>query len=137
MKLVRESLNEISADLFKSALGKTKEYDQYNRGFYMGKTFLREFLGKNLFDGTIEDIGASNADSFFAIYINVVSKDSDGRNRSDKAYYYNIDKDQYTNIPEEVSRTDARILSKIATKVNPESKYVNINKEFNVKYPLK
>jgi len=50
-KLVPESLNEISHTLFKSAVGKTKEYDQYNRGYALGQKFFREFIGKNLFGG--------------------------------------------------------------------------------------
>ena len=144
MKLKRfdDFINEeISHTVLRSALNKTKEYDQYNRGYKIGQNFYREFVGKPLFGGTILEVGTGNhRSSEFNVIITVerkrVESNSNGTNRAPEkiSIYYDVDRDSYDDtLPGDPTRSDARILYKIAEKVNPETKYRDINKMFKIK----
>ena len=140
-KLVKESLNEISPATFKSAVGKTQEYDQYNRGYKLGQTFFNQFVGKPLMDGVIVEIGTIKSSGDFWVQIIVHRKD-DQKQRQERQQQiiinYSIDNDNYNFTEDEIiSRSDARILSLIAQKINPETQYKDINKSFKVKYSAK
>jgi len=128
-----KTVNEISSDTFKSAIGKTKEYDQYGRGYRLGQTYLHKFEGKPLLGGTIREIGAINppGSDFFNIQVTIDKIDERGRTTT-KYINYDVTDDEWDEGIEGASRADARTLSLIAQKVNPDTKYTNINKEFKV-----
>jgi len=133
---------ELSPETIKSALGKTREYDQYNRGYKIGQNFYNEFVGKPLFGGTIIEVGTGNhRSSDFYVIITVererseVSPNGTRRAPEKLQIYYDVERDSFDDtLPGEPTRSDARILSQVAKKINPETKYGNINTGFNVKY---
>jgi hypothetical protein len=138
-RFVYESLNEISGDLFKSALKKTGEYGQHNRGYSMGSNFFRKFKGLELMGGIIKEIGATDSDGL----VIQITLDEDKEEKDKRRYmaFYKVDKDEWEVVrhndwtpieSKDINRRDARILSQIALMVNPDSKYKNINKSFNI-----
>jgi hypothetical protein len=138
--LNEQKLNEISTDIFKSAINVSRERGTDKRTYKLGELYLNQFMGKNLIGGEITNIGtfAPQQGNYRAVAIEVtksVYQDSGynkGENKLVKKYiYYDIDKDIYD--VGEIDRKDAVVLSKIAQKINPDTKYKETGKYFNIK----
>jgi len=138
-KLVKESLNEIGSDTFKSAMKKTKEYGQHNRGYKMGSLFFRKFQGLSLLGDIIKEIGTIDSGNGLVVQITLRKNEAENQKRHMVVYY--VDKDKWEEVRHndwndikniDITRKDANILSKIAQQINPETKYKHINKEFSI-----
>jgi hypothetical protein len=138
--LNEQQINEISSDTFKSALNLSKERGTDRRTYKLGELYLHKFIGKDLIGGKITNIGVHNPQqgNYRNVVIEVtknVYQDSGynkGENKLVKDYiYYDIDKDIYD--VDEIDRKDAVVLSKIAQHINPETKYKETGKYFQIK----
>lgn len=138
--LTEQKINEISPDTFKSAINVSKERGTDRRTYKLGELYLNQFMNKNLIGGTITNIGVHNPQqgNYRNVVIEVtksVYQDSGynkGQNKLVKDYiYYDIDKDFYE--VGEIDRKDAVVLSKIAQHINPNTKYKETGKHFQIK----
>lgn len=138
--LTEQKINEISPDLFKSAINVSKERGTDRRTYKLGELYLNQFMNKNLIGGKITNIGVHNPQqgNYRNVVIEVtksVYQDSGynkGENKLIKDYiYYDIDKDFYE--VGEIDRKDAVVLSKIAQHINPSTKYKETGKHFQIK----
>jgi hypothetical protein len=138
--LNEQQINEISSDTFKSALNVSKERGTDRRTYKLGELYLNKFIGKDLIGGKITNIGVHSPQqgNYRNVSIEVtksVYQDSGynkGENKLVKDYiYYDIDKDIYD--VDEIDRKDAVVLSKIAQHINPETKYKETGKYFQIK----
>ena len=138
--LTEQKINEISPDLFKSAINVSKERGTDRRTYKLGELYLNQFMDKNLIGGKITNIGVHNPQqgNYRNVVIEVtksVYQDSGynkGQNKLIKDYiYYDIDKDFYE--VGEIDRKDAVVLSKIAQHINPSTKYIETGKHFQIK----
>jgi len=162
-------LNEISSDLFKSAINVSNERGTFKRTQNLGKIYFDSFIGKSLLDGTISNITISTADekrgkhiqfpppsvnfggsdyseTIVVIEINYIEHtekygslskpltDSISLN-GNRIIIYDIDQDMFDlGNNDEIERRDAVVLSKIALQINPNSKYKETGRFFNIKY---
>lgn len=129
-------INELSSDTFKNAIAKSRENGSDNRTYNLGKLFFKSFVGKELLNGTITEIGvfSPNQGAYNNVLI-VIEKIMDSNKKNTIYIEYDFNSDSYQYIKKiEMSRKDARLLSLIALKINPTSKYKEIGKEFNIKY---
>jgi hypothetical protein len=120
LKNRREKINEISSDLFKSAVNVAQEKGEKNRVANMGKTFFNKFIGKPLMNGTIKNV------DFYVDGLDVIIKrDSkvEPSKNTIKRITYNITNDHWDLSDEEITRQDARIFSLLAKHINPDTKY--------------
>jgi hypothetical protein len=138
--LNEQQINEISSDTFKSAINVSKERGTDRRTYKLGELYLHKFIGKDLIGGKITNIGVHSPQqgNYRIVAIEVtknVYQDSGynkGENKLVKDYiYYDIDKDIYD--VDEIDRKDAVVLSKIAQHINPETKYKETGKYFQIK----
>lgn len=131
-------VNEISSDLFKSAINVSKDRGTHGRTYKLGSTYFNKFIGKPLFDGVIKNIGIDNSRGHNLVTIEVNYPNDNPqtaiikKNRGDNIFHYYIDGDEY-NINNEISRKDAFLLSRIALHVNPDSKYKEVARFFKIK----
>lgn len=135
-----QQINEISSDTFKRAIDVSKERNTDKRTYKLGQLYFNKFIGKKLMGGEITNIGVFNPKQgdYRKVSIEVtksVYQDSGynkGKNKIVKGYiYYDIDEDIY-NVGE-IDRKDAVVLSKIAKQINPETKYKETGKYFQIK----
>jgi hypothetical protein len=135
-----QKVNEISSNTFKSAINVSKERGTDRRTYKLGELYLHKFIGKDLIGGKITNIGVHSPQqgNYRNVAIEVtknVYQDSGynkGENKLVEDYiYYDIDKDIYD--VGEIDRKDAVVLSKIAQHINPETKYKEIGKYFQIK----
>jgi len=134
VKLVKESINEVSAKTALSAASKADNYGQKERSFNFGRLYLNEFLGKSLMGGVITDIGFFyyGKESTIVIKLEIPAGRTTSKSRIEYINY-DLENDNYTfydDVP--LSRQDARILGKIATKVNEDTKYKSGTQHFNM-----
>lgn len=129
-------MNEISSNTFKSAINVSKERGTDRRTFKLGQTFFNQFIGKPLLGGKITDIGitAPQQANYRNVTIEVTKSGyNNGETKLLKDYiYYDIDQDIY-DLNEEIDRKDAVVLAKIASHINPNSKYRETGKYFKIK----
>jgi hypothetical protein len=132
-----QKLNEISSELRNNAISKMKDKGMYKRAekwtqFYFDKS-LADFKNKEIFDGKeiIYDISLNDKDN--TLEIRHSSPRNQEYNRTRGMIVYRLTTDEYSIKDEEVDRKTARILSKIASIVNPESKYSNGIGDFKIK----
>lgn len=123
-------VKEISSDLFKRTIDVARGRDEDKRVSDLGSTFFNSFKGKPLLGGTIVNIETqkpSQADYFDVIVqLSVPTQKEDGSSFDKTTYiYYDVDRDDWNMKGREyfITRQDARMLSQIATKINPDSKY--------------
>jgi hypothetical protein len=128
----QQPVDEISSDLFKKAIGMTKDRGQDNRTNKLGRTFFTEFTSKPLFGGTISDIIVNNPQqgNYSNVSIEILPTAQSGQNLF--YIYYDIDKDHY-ELDYPISRKDARTLSLIAAKINPQTQYRNGTGDFKIR----
>jgi len=88
----------------------------------------------------LADIAAYKSDSrrLVAIDIEYNNKNQpyhndDNRFPKSRWVNYDLDKDIYLDVDFPIERKDARLLSKIAEKINPDTKYKETGKFFNIK----
>ena len=140
-KLTNQSrLDELSSDTFKSAINVSKERGTDRRTYKLGELYLNQFMGKDLIGGKITNIGVQSPQqgNYRNVAIEVtksIYQDSGynkGENKLIKDYiYYDIDNDLYD--VDEIDRKDAVVLSKIAQRINPSTKYKETGKYFQIK----
>jgi len=138
--LNEQKINETSPTTFIKAINTSKERGTDRRTYKLGELYLNEFIGKDLIGGKITNIGVNSPQqsNYRNVAIEVtksVSQDS-GYNKYEnklvKDYiYYDIDKDIYE--VNEIDRKDAVVLSKIAQHINPDTKYKETGKYFQIK----
>jgi hypothetical protein len=131
--LKKYKLFEISSELKDRAVNKMKSLGYSNRATNLDKLYnninynFDEFIGKKLFntDEFILNIEVKNTRDKKNITINLSNKRQ--YNTSNSSIMYLIDDDKYIYLPNEnyISRKDVRLLSKIASVVNPNNKYLN------------
>jgi hypothetical protein len=125
---------EISSDTFKSAINVSKERGTDYRTQKLGQLYFNKFIGKPLMGGKIYDIAVNNPQqgNYRTVAIQVeLALDNTNSPKYD-FIEYDIDKDLF-NINHEIDRKDAVILSKIAKHINPETKYKETGKYFQIK----
>lgn len=137
-KIIKENdLSEISSDLFKSAINVSKERGTDRRTYKLGQTYFNQFIGKPLMDGKIINIGVNKPQqgNYSDVSIEIEKKIYQrGKDMIVKDYIsYDIDGDIFNLDNVEVSRRDAAVLSKIAQHINPDTKYKETGKYFNIK----
>lgn len=136
-------INEFSSDTFKKVINISKERDFIGRTEKLGKLYFYEFIGKPIFeDGIIEDVAISayKGDPRRLVCLDIKYDDKNRIYHNDDPSYpkkrwinYDIDKDEYLDIDFRIERRDARLLSKIAEKINPDTKYKETGKFFKIK----
>jgi hypothetical protein len=151
-------LNEISSDLFKSAINVSNERGTFKRTQNLGKIYFDSFIGKSLLDGTISNITINTADekrgkhiqfpppsinfdgsdyseTIVVIEINYMDSEYIQQYGENRTIIYDIDQDMFDlGNNDEIERRDAVVLSKIALQINPNSKYKETGRFFNIKY---
>jgi hypothetical protein len=138
--LNEQVLDEISSNTFKSAINVSKERGTDRRTSKLGQLYFNQFIGKPLDGGKITNIGvnAPQQGNYRMVTIEIekiVYQDSGYNKGEDKLIkdyiYYDIDKDIYD--VGDIDRKDAVVLSKIAQHINPDTKYKETGKYFNIK----
>jgi hypothetical protein len=136
----KKKLNEISSGTFKSAINVSKERGTDRRAYKLGELYLNQFMDKDLIGGKRTNICVHSPQqgNYRNVAIEVtksIYQDSGydkGKNKLIKDYiYYDIDKDLYD--ADEIDRKDAALLSKIAQKINPDTKYKETGRHFKIK----
>ena len=137
--LNEQKLNEISSDTFKSAINVAKERNSNGRIEKLSSLYFNDFIGKSIFDeGKIKNITIlSDKNEPSKLLLNIIYPNINTQISSNdlKKYwiYYHIDKDMWLGIDWKMNRTDARLLGKIAEKINPDTKYKETGKYFDIK----
>lgn len=118
-------LEEISSDMFKRTMAGMRDKKHDERSAKLGGTFFREFEGKPLMGGTIVRINAHHPSSgdYFILRVVVEKEDRYGGMHKPDVAEYDVTNDKYNIEDTPVSRADARALSLIAQKINPDTKY--------------
>ena len=131
-RIEEESINEVSPELFKRAGEKMVSKGQEWRAYNLGKTYLNQFIGKSMLGNyKIYDLGYAEDITGPSIIVNI--KD-DAALSNDIRLVYDIKSDIWVGFGDKpINRTDARILSLIAKKINPNSKYGNGVGDFKIK----
>jgi hypothetical protein len=135
IKKYEEFINEeISPELFKKSINASIERNYIDRTYYLGKNFFNEFIGMNLLYtyGKIDDIGIIYKGPTRFVQITVNNYNYSGELFGNSTIItYDIDNDLY-DIDFKIERKSARILSKIAIKINPDTKYKENGKYFDI-----
>lgn len=131
-------LNEISAERFNKALDIARERNQNKRIENLASTYYHEFIGipfKKENDGKILDITINypKDDDYKQVSIHFeYFEDRNGKKfRRDDYVFYHAERDEY-QYSTPLTRRDAVILSKIAKKINPDTKYSNVGSSFDI-----
>jgi len=138
-----QQLNEISSELRNNAISSMKNKGMDKRAekwtqFYVDRD-LNDFKNKEIFDGKliiygfrIVDDKNRDGDTIKKLKISYGSPRNQEYNRTHGTLVYYINSDEYS-INYEIDRKTARILSKIATIMNNNSKYSNGIGDFKIK----
>lgn len=127
------SVNELSPATFQSAFHKMNDKNHVRRAEELSKNFFREFVGMPLMGGKITVVGGLDHTGINRENIIVAIK-TDKQNPPgvrpgivSNVVHYDVADDEFDidrpNSQTEVSRQDIRVLSKIAVKINPNTKY--------------
>ena len=137
---ISSEINEISPNLFKSAIDVSKERGTDNRTRKLGSLFFNKFIGGDLLGGKIKNItvNAPQQANYTQLTIQVehtypnapVVPDS----LKNSFIHYDIYGDIYYDLDNvELDRKDAFTLFKIAQHINPNTRYKEVGKYFNIK----
>jgi hypothetical protein len=132
-------IKEISADTFKSAVDVARGRGENQRASKLGSTFLNSFVGKPLMGGKISkiDIQKPSFGDYFDVTLEVLvpTQGTQGMYDKPKYLYYDVENDDWNLKGKgiEITRPDARMLSQIATKINPDTKYSSGVENFDIK----
>jgi hypothetical protein len=139
-QLKEGDVNEISLDLFNRATDITRARGQDSRTENLGSTFFREFVGKPLLGGTIKLVtvfkpksAPLSNDVAIVYHLPARSHGMGSRPAEDQNIYYDVKNDTYGTGDMPISRADARMLSRIAIKANPNTQYKNGTGDFRIK----
>lgn len=125
----------ISPDLFKSAIDVSKERGTDNRTRKLGTLYFNDFIGKPLMGGIISNIVVAfpQQSNYKNVRIEIEKESNIEPGKTKKSYItYDIYGDLF-DIEQDMDRKDARILSLIALKINPDSRYKETGKYFSIK----
>lgn len=128
-------VNEISDETMVSAFKKSADSGQETRKNKFNDHMFKEFVGADFLGGKISDIKFEHGtnpenpeDEFNFILVGVNTPDGNGL-----TVQYEVDSDEWVRVPEQITRRDGRILTLIAKKVNPQTKYgQNVTGHFNI-----
>tara|TARA_R110000772_G_scaffold17946_3_gene49953 strand:+ start:118078 stop:118578 length:501 start_codon:yes stop_codon:yes gene_type:complete len=129
-RLDEGGLNELSPETKASAMGKMRDKGQTKRADNLYLQNLQKFVGVDIYDNfkikgfRNQEYSENKSDG--AIFI-----DLENANDSNQITYYT--KMDYYDFAYEISRRDARLLSKIALTINPETQYRNGTGDFKIK----
>ena len=127
-------IKEISPNLFKSAIDVSKERGTDNRTRKLGSLFFNKFIGNDLLGGKIKNMTVEYPQqaNYRRLLIQV---ERTGVPDSSKYsfIYYDIYGDIYDLDNVELDRKDAFTLFKIAQHINPDTRYKEVGKYFNIK----
>ena len=132
-------IKEISSDTFKRAVDVARGRGEDRRASNLGSTFLNSFVGKPLMGGKISkiDIQKPSFGDYFDVTLEVLvpTQGTDGMYDKPTYLYYDVENDDWGMKGKglEVTRLDARMLSQIATKINPDTKYSKGVENFDIK----
>jgi hypothetical protein len=138
----KKKLNEISSETFKKAIDVSKSRGTDNRTYKMGRLYFNQFIGKPFMGGKIIDIGIRSPQQGNYKEVSIefernIYHDSGyhkGQTITKKDYIsYDIDKDLFYIDDSPIDRKDAVILSKIAQQINPDTKYKETGRHFEIK----
>jgi hypothetical protein len=134
--LNEQKVNEISSELRNNVISKMKDRGMDKRAekwteYYLDKS-LTDFKNKEIFDDKLIIYGFRLNDKDNTLDISYGSPRNQEYNRTHGTIVYYLTTDEYS-INYEVDRKTARILSKIASIVNPKSKYSNGIGDFKIK----
>jgi hypothetical protein len=134
--LNEQKVNEISSELRNNVISKMKDRGMDKRAekwteYYLDKS-LTDFKNKEIFDDKLIIYGFRLNNKDNTLDISYGSPRNQEYNRTHGTIVYYLTTDEYS-INYEVDRKTARILSKIASIVNPESKYSNGIGDFKIK----
>jgi len=135
----KQNISEISSDTFKSAVDVARNRGENQRASKLGSTFLNAFVGKPLMGGKIFKIDIqkpSFGDYFHAtLKVLVPTQGTQGMYDKPEYLYYDVENDDWNMKGKglEITRSDARVLSQIATKINPDTKYSRGVEHFDIK----
>jgi len=130
-------LKELSPDTFKSAINVSKQRGTDRRTQKLGQLYFNKFIGMPLLGGKIVDIVVSNPQqaNYKQVTIQVEHEFENAPVVPDSLkhsfVHYDIDADTFD--VGEIERKDAVVLSKIAQKINPDTKYKETGKYFDIK----
>jgi hypothetical protein len=119
---VPEKLNEISSETIKSAADIAMSQGQPGRVAELLKTHFYNYMEKPFHDGVLKDIkvksygGGSSIDAVNVLFSNP------GLDR-DEYFSYDVRSDLWRLGGHEIGKREAKLLSGIATILNPETKY--------------
>jgi len=138
MTISERRINELSPNTFKSAINVSKERGTDNRTRKLGQLYFNEFVGKPILGGKITDITVNNPSqgNYRTVSVEVeIPSDSNKTSKKKEYIYYDIDKDiwDHDEAKADIERKDAVVLSKIAMKINPDTKYKETGKYFKIK----
>lgn len=135
----RKQIKEISPDLFKRTIDVARGREEDKRVSDLGSTFFNSFKGKPLLGGTIVNITTEKPShgSYFdvSVQLAIPTQREDGSSFDRQSFiYYDVDRDDWNMKGKEyfITRQDARVLSQIATKINPDSKYKQPAAHFDI-----
>lgn len=129
---IEDFVYEISSDTFKSAINVSKKRGTDRRTHKLGQLYFDKYIGKPLMGGKIVDIGVSSPKQSNYRLVVIEIEFNDGEKKRKDFIQYDINDDIY-NIDQEIERRDAVTLSKIAKHINPETKYKETGKYFQIK----
>ncbi len=136
---IKTGLNEISPNLFKSAINVSKERGTDRRTAKLGSLYFNKFIGTPLMGGKISNIEVHSPGqgNYSQVQIEIEHTFDKAPVVPDSLKHdyitYDIYKDIFDLNSNEIERKDAFILSKIALQINPNSKYKETGKYFQIK----
>jgi hypothetical protein len=123
---VPEELNEISSETIKSATDISIAQGQPGRAAELLKTHFYNYMGKPFQNGILSDIKVNSTyDQSSISSIRVVYTDTNRlKDEPENRYFtYIVGEDLWKLSGRQVSKREARLLSEIATIMNPQTKY--------------
>lgn len=133
--IIKENtINELSPDTFLSATkSSTIDRGTPKRTKQIGRLFFNKFLGMELLNGTVDDIDVEYGDTPEDVFIKVKIKYPYSGYNPTKTITYDVSEDEFYGIEQEIDRRDSVRLSKIASHVNPNTRYKETGKHFRIK----
>ena len=122
-------ISELSPETKASAMGKMRDKGQTGRADRLYLQNLEKFVGMDIFDNfkITEFKNQEHVEDKVDGKITIVMVNANGPGQ---VVYYN--KMDYYDFTYSISRKDARLLSKIAVTMNPETQYKNGTGDFNI-----
>ena len=133
--IIEKKINEVSPETFLSAARKSSiDRVTPKRTNDLTNLFFNKFIGMELLNGKIEDVdvgysGIDNEEEFIKIKIRYPYSGYDPT----KTITYDVNEDEFYGVEQEIDRKDSVKLSKIASFINPDTRYKETGKHFRIK----